>query len=227
MQCQALRNIPRLKLDLALAELEYEEDIKLRSVKKKALHRYFEANIPVKYWNLEMRRDFTGDKALLQYYEKLTEDLSGIYKRGVAVCFAGNFGIGKTMLVTNVLKRALEKGYCGLFVNLNDIISAQKSSEQFHARQELLRTDFLVVDEFDPRHMAVTQASTDFYGRVLEDVLRNRTQNRLPILMCTNSPNPNLSFEGALQQSISSLFNYVDLVPSLGEDYRPKEGKNE
>jgi len=227
MQCQALRNIPRLKLDLALADLESVEDLRLKAIKKKVLHRYYEANVPVKYWDLEMRRDFTGDKALLKYYDKLTEDISGIYKRGVAVCFAGNFGIGKTMLVTNVLKRAVEKGHSGLFVNLNDIISAQRSGEQFHARQELLRTDFLVVDEFDPRYMASTQASTDFYGRVLEDVLRNRTQNRLPILMCTNSPNPNLSFEGSLQQSITSLFNYVDLVPTLGEDYRPKEGKHE
>lgn len=129
-----------------------------------------------------------------------------------------------TLLVTNVLKRALEKGYSGLFVNLNDIISAMTSGEQFKARQELLKTDFLVIDEFDPRYMA-NKASSDFYGRVLEDLLRNRTQNTLPILMCTNSPNPNLSFEGSLQQSISSLFNYVDLVPSLGEDYRPKEIK--
>jgi DNA replication protein DnaC len=226
MQCQALRNVPRLKLDMALSDLENEKDNKLKSIKKKALHRYFEANIPVKYWNLEMTRDFTGDRSLLEYYNRLTNDITESYKKGIAVCFSGNFGCGKSFLVTNVLKRSIEKGYSGLFVNLNDIISSMKSGEQFQARRELLKVDFLVIDEFDPRYMA-NQASSDFYGRVLEDVLRNRTQNRLPILMCTNSPNPNLSFEGILQQSISSLFNYVDLVPSLGEDYRPKEGKHE
>ncbi len=226
MPCQALRNIPHLKLDLYLQDLNKEENDQQRLVKKKAIHRYYDANIPVKYWDLEMKRDFTGDKFLLQYYEKLTEDLTVSYKSGIAICLAGNYGTGKTMLVTNILKRALEKGYSGLFVNLNDIISATRSAEAFKSRQELLQTDFLVIDEFDPRYMA-NQASSDFYGRVLEDVIRHRTQNRLPILMCTNSPNPTMSFEGALQQSISSLFNYVDLVPSLGEDYRPKEGKHE
>jgi len=223
MSCQSLRNVPHQKLDLALSDLEPIEDIKKRSRLKQALHRYYEANIPVKYWNLEMKRDFTGGKDLLVYYDDITKDILAIYKRGIAICFAGSFGVGKTMLATNILKRALEKGFSGLYVNLNDIISAMKSHEQFQARQELLQTDFLIIDEFDPRYMS-SQASSDFYGRTLEDILRNRTQNKLPIIMCTNSPNPNLSFEGSLQQSISSLFNLVDLVPFLGEDYRPKEG---
>lgn len=225
MPCQALRNVPRKKLDIALHELESEQDPAVKALKNKLLHRYFDANIPVKFWELEMKKDFHGYKTLLDYYDNLTQDIHGVYKKGTAVCFAGSYGIGKSFIITNILKRAVEKGYSGLFVNLTDIVSSMKSNEQFQARQELLNVDFLTVDEFDPRYMA-TPAASDFYGRVLEDVLRTRVQNKLPIFMCTNSPNPVMSFDGDLQQSISSLFNYVDIIPLLGEDYRPKEGKN-
>ena len=78
-QCLALRNVPRQKLDIALADLKSIENDSVRSVRKKALHRYFEANIPVKYWDLEMKRDFIGDKSLLLYYNKFTEDIPGAY----------------------------------------------------------------------------------------------------------------------------------------------------
>lgn len=223
MPCQALRNVPHKKLDLAIEDLSSIEDPKTKNVKKKMLHKYYEANIPVKYWSLEMKRDFAGGKNILEYYSQITEDITSTYKKGLAACFAGSFGVGKTMCSTNILKRATEKGFSGLFVNLNDIISALKSNEQFQARQELLQTDFLVIDEFDSRYMS-TQASSDFYGRTLEDVLRSRIQNRVPIILCTNNPNPTMSFEGTLQQSISSLFNNVDIFPFFGEDYRVKEG---
>jgi DNA replication protein DnaC len=148
-----------------------------------------------------------------------------VYKKGTSICLAGQFGLGKTMLVTNVLKKAVAKNYSGLYVSLGDIVSSMKSGESYTARKELLNTDFLVIDEFDPRYMA-TDAASDFYGRVLEDILRNRSQNKLPIFMCTNSPNPVGAFNGSIHESMSSLMNYVKIIPVLGKDYREKEGNN-
>lgn len=222
MQCQALRTIPKTKLRLVLEDIDNlnVNDVQ-KNVLKKAYGRYFEANIPVKYWSIEMN-DFKGDEYVKKEYENISKDLDKFYKNGEFLCFSGSFGLGKTTVVANILKRALQKGYSGLYLNLNDIISAMKSKESYLARKELIMTDFLVVDEFDPRYMA-TDAASDFYGRMLEDILRNRNQNILPLLMCTNSPNPTNVFSGILQESISSLFNYVDVIPVLGEDYRVKE----
>ena len=225
MQCQALRNIPKTKRDVELQQLDYDfEDISKRSIMKKAFMRYYEANIPVKYWRLEMS-NFSGDKNLLKLYNDLTKDFHKLYKDGANICLAGQYGLGKTMVVSNILKKAVAKNYSGLYVNLGDVVSSMKSKESYMARKELLNTDFLVIDEFDPRYMA-TEAASDFYGRVLEDILRNRTQNKLPIFMCTNSPNPVGVFNGSIQESISSLMNYVNVVPVLGQDYRKKEGNN-
>jgi DNA replication protein DnaC len=226
MKCQALRNIPDTKRDFELELiLSKYDDMEKRSLVKKAVLRYFDANIPVKYWQLEVNRDFKGDKSLFDFYKNITTDLNESYRKGAAYCFAGKYGLGKTMVITNILKRALEKGFSGIYVNLGDIVSAMKSNESFIARRELLKTDFVMIDEFDPRYMA-TDSASDFYGRVLEDVLRNRSQNKLPIFMCTNSHNPVSGFNGAIQESITSLMNYVKVIPVLGKDFRIQEGNN-
>jgi DNA replication protein DnaC len=225
MQSQVLRNVPKLKLELALKELEEEvQDESKKMAIKKAFHRYWEANIPVKYWKLEMKLHFKGDLSLMDEYNKFANDIKTCYKDGRSVCFAGRYGIGKTLASTNILKRALESGFNGLYLNLNDIIASVKSKEYYLARKELISTDFLIIDEFDPRYIASDNAS-DFYGRTLEDILRNRSQNRLPLIMCTNSPNPVEAFNGAIKESVSSLMNYVDVVAIIGKDYRPSERK--
>jgi len=220
MVCQALRNVPRKKLDIALESVsEQYKNTEKASLVKKAFHRYFEANIPVLYWSLEMAKHFTGDPGVLEEYKRYTEDISSLYKNGLAICFAGGHGRGKTLLVTSVLKRVLEKGYSGLYINLADVVSVMGSRESFAARRELLHVDFLMLDEFDPRYMG-TDAQSDYYGRILEDILRHRTQNKLPLIMCSNSPNPEKSFKGDLNHSIQSLWNFVDVIPVLGDDYR-------
>lgn len=173
-----------------------------------------------------MEKDFVGDPTLLNKYKEIAKDLRGVYDNGMCICFAGGHGIGKTMTVTNILKRAVGKGFSGLYVTMNDIVANLVSSNSFDKaaiRRNLLMVDFLVIDEFDPRYMG-TQAAADMFGRNMEDIFRTRTQNSLPIFMCTNSPNVTKSFDGSIGQSISSLMNYSEIVSVLGKDRR-KEGK--
>lgn len=190
------------------------------------LRRYAESNIPVKYWKLEMERDFKGDSVLLENYRQITSDIKGVYKEGICLCFAGNNGTGKTMTSVNVLKRAAEKGYNVLYTTLNDIVNNLVSGGSYEDKQvirrELLMIDFLVIDEFDPRHMG-SESAADLFGRVLEDIFRTRVQNCLPTFMCTNSPNVVDSFTGSIKQSINSLFNYATIIPVLGKDFRKEQ----
>lgn len=169
-----------------------------------------------------MDRDFHGDDVLLEKYKEITLDIRKSYQDGVAYCFAGSHGLGKSMLVCNILKRAVEKNYSCLYVNLNDIVSltvSQNSEDRTLARRELLLVDFLAIDEFDPRWMS-SEKGSDLFGKVLEEIFRTRHQNGLPILMCTNSPNVVESFSGPIKQSISSLMSCVKTIAVLGKDYR-------
>lgn len=186
-----------------------------------AIKRYAESNIPVDYWRLEMK-NFKGDTVLANKYNSIVADLNKSYLDGISVCFAGAHGTGKTYTCTNILKRAVERGYQSLYVTLSDIVETLvygPAAEKYDARRELLMVDFLAIDEFDPRWMP-TEQSADLFGRTLENVFRRRTENSMPTLMCTNSPNVIDSFQGQIKQSVESLMNYVEIIPVLGQDFR-------
>lgn len=130
-----------------------------------------------------------------------------------------------TMTSTSILKKFVNKGYSALYTTLSDIVSVltqADNEEKFLARRELCMVDCLVIDEFDPRFIA-TENAADLYARTLETVFRTRSQNKLPTIMCTNSPNVIESFSGSLKASINSLMSgYLKVVPIIGEDFRKK-----
>lgn len=212
--CAACSSKPNIKLDHNLCDM--------CRLNNKRIQRYADANIPVIYWHLEMESNFHGDPSLKEKYLEITKDLRKSYQEGIAICFAGGHGRGKTMTCCNILKRAVEKNFSGLYVNLNDIVSVmlnRDSDDRGTARRELLMVDFLVIDEFDSRYMSNDKAS-DLFGKILEEIFRTRSQNSLPILMCTNDLDVKKSFTGAIKESIDSLMNTVKTVPVLGRDQR-------
>lgn len=223
---RALNNIPSKKLQDRLSIIQDGLDsTDVKSIKMIAYNRYSESNIPIEYWDLKMEKDFIGDPRLKQKYDEYVTDMKSSYITGNSLFLSGNHGVGKTMTVTCILKKACQKGYTCLYTTLSDIVSAltqATNEEKFMARRELVLVDFLVIDEFDPRFMASDNAA-DLYARSLEGVFRARSSNKQPTLMCTNSPNVVEGFHGPLKASIDSLMKgYTKIFPVLGEDMRKK-----
>lgn len=203
------------------------DDLSTKNVKLIAINRYAESNIPIEYWTLKMERDFKGDARLLAKYNEYTADLKESYIAGNSVCFAGGHGLGKTMTITCILKKASQKGFTCLYTTLSDIVNVLTQGggeDKFLARRELALVDFLAIDEFDPRFMPSENAA-DLYARSLESVFRTRSGNKLPTLMGTNSPNPIESFSGPLKASIDSLMKGYLKVFSVapGKDFRKEK----
>lgn len=229
---KALANIPERKLQerlLALTKVcktsshENKGDglCSLCSIRVLALNRYFNANIPLEYWSLQMDK-FAGAPELKSEYVRLINRIDDVYMTGESVCFGGSHGLGKSLSVANILKWACLKNYACLYTTLADIVSAIIESsyeDKFLARRELMTVDFLAVDEFDSRFM-LSEGSAELFGKILEHILRTRMQNKLPTLFCTNSPNPTEAFSGAIKQSMESLMSRVKFVPVIGKDYR-------
>lgn len=193
-----------------------------------AYNRYREANIPCSYWDLSMQ-EFKGPEKLAKLYADASENLSNIYQKGISFCLAGLHGVGKSMVLTAILKKACQKNYSCLYTTLGDIVSAlieSPNDEKYLARKELMTVDFLVIDEFDPR-FCNSLASADLFGKMLEQVFRTRTQNNLPTLMASNSPNPIETFNGPIKQSIESLMSKVKIIPVMGKDFRKELGSAE
>jgi DNA replication protein DnaC len=187
--------------------------------------RYAESNIPVEYWPLEMDSNFEGFPGLKKKYDELAVDPHATYDKGVSVCFAGSFGVGKTMSCCCLLKRAAQAGYSCLYVTLGDVVSLVASApveEKYIGRKELMGVEYLVLDELDPRWWA-SDAAAELYGRTLEDVFRARLQNKLPTFICTNHPKVNDLFTGALKKSLNSLMNKMEIFSVLGVDFRTRK----
>jgi DNA replication protein DnaC len=223
---KALNNIPKRKLQDSISIINNsEDDLKTKHIKLTAINRYAESNIPYEYWGLKMEKDFSGDNRLLNKYLEYISDLKSSYINGSSICFSGSHGVGKSLVTTCILKKACQKGYICLYSTLSDIVNVltQASNEdKFLARRELLLVDFLVIDEFDSRFMQSDNAA-DLYARTLESVFRTRSQNKMPTLMCTNSPNIVSAFNGPLKASIDSLMKgYMNEFVVFGEDFRKK-----
>ena len=225
LRSRALNNIPARKLQETLTAVEQgTDDLEKKHLKLIAINRYAESNIPLEYWGLKMEHNFKGDPRLLEKYNEYIADLKASYVNGTSICFAGGHGLGKTMTITCILKKANQKGYSCLYTTLSDIVNVltQGSSEdKFLARRELALVDFLAIDEFDSRFMPSENAA-DLYARSLESVFRTRSQNKLPTLMGTNSPNVVESFNGPLKASIDSLMKgYLKVFTvAPGKDFR-------
>jgi DNA replication protein DnaC len=185
-----------------------------------AYNRYYRANIPCEYWDLSMK-EFKGPDVLKKVYTETTADLFKTYTDGNSILLAGSNGLGKSTIVCNILKKACKKNYYVLYSTLSDIISAlvdAPSLQSFIAKKELLQVDFLVIDEFDNKY--ISDGAVSLFGRTVEHILRTRLQNKLPTLLCSNSPNPIEMFNGAIKKSIQSLMYKIKLIPITGPDFR-------
>jgi DNA replication protein DnaC len=192
-----------------------------------AMQRYYKANIPVDYWLRDMA-GFEGDKSLVKVFQDFTKDLKKSYSGGKSICLIGKHGSGKSMTISCILKNIVENNrYTALYTNMTDIIHAMVNPDYItkdEARRKYTEIDFLAIDEVDHRLMGTDNAA-DFFGRVLEPIVRCRIQNKLPVLMCTNS-DVSESFTGPLKQSFDSLMALIPkhtLLP--GKDYRKKNTK--
>jgi DNA replication protein DnaC len=224
IRSRQLNTIPSKKWQAALSAIQNSaDDPKAKMIKTQAINRYAESNIPIEYWNLRMDKDFVGDKRLLEKYQDYIADISQSYINGKSICLAGNHGCGKTFTTTCILKKCVQKGYSALYTTSSDIVSVLTQApydEKLIAKRELVMVDFLVIDELDGRFWASDTAG-DLFGRSLEIVFRTRSQNKLPTIICTNSPNMIESFTGPLKASLDSLMQgYMEFFPVLGSDFR-------
>jgi len=225
----ALNNIPDKKLEDELLLIENSDrELSAKNLLKSAILRYAESNIPIEYWNLNMEKHFVGDPRLKEKYDEYVSDIKTSFTSGKSICLTGNHGLGKTMTSCCILKKCVLKGYSCVYTTLSDVISIltqAPSDEKYLVKRELVMADFVVIDEVDSRFVANDNVS-DLFARSLEGILRTRCQNKLPLILCTNSPNIVESFNGQLKASLDSLFKeYMEKFPVYGQDFRKKEDK--
>jgi DNA replication protein DnaC len=167
-------------------------------------------------------KDFKGPEILLKIYTDITDNLSKFYQIGASVCFSGQHGVGKSFTASCIIKKACQKNYHCTYTTLTDVVNALVDApreDRSLSQRQLTMSDFVVLDEVDPRFFG-TDAAADMFGKTLEHIFRTRSQNKLPTIFCTNSPNPVEAFSGSIKQSIDSLMSKVKIIPIMGKDFR-------
>ena len=188
-------------------------------------HRYIdqlaEANIPITYWELPMSK-FQGSEeiknATLQYANNIKEN----YADGKGLVFAGNYGIGKTYAMCSLLKATIRAGYTAYYTSITDMgiyIYSKTSKEEY--MQKCMKSDFLVFDEVDSRHIPTSDDGAAFFGTSVEKIVRERVQNKLPTFFATNNSGLSAVFTGQYERAIVSLLSPCSTtITAIGKDYR-------
>lgn len=108
------------------------------------------------------------------------------YKTGIIL--AGDFGRGKTGLLTPVLRHLLSMGKTGLWIETYDFISQIQSGYEDGSSLSRLevaqRADVILLDDFGDKSR--TAAETDDRRRILYQLINYRHNEGLPMLITTN-----------------------------------------
>lgn len=184
------------------------------------LDRYSAANVPVGYWNKYME-DFEGNAAFKDYVINYLAQLEKNYEDGKSVCFAGGVGRGKTYAACCIVKAATDNKMDAWYDNMGLMVARMREDNLY--KEFLTRISFLVIDEVDSRFLPQSQAAVDFISSSLEIVFRNRCQNLLPTIICTNEEDGDISrgFNDMFQMVFGSLRSqYIETFFVGGKDFR-------
>ena len=181
-----------------------------------------DAHIGEAYWDVVL------DEIDVQVFRtaalRYVDALESARKNGYGLYLSGSNGLGKTHTMSAILKVALEHRYSALLVTPAEIKSIKAgdivSMQQIGAPNMLTEVDFLGIDDFCKEQYKSSGDRSMFYERVIEEVLRNRLQNKLPTLVTSNSELDSVnSYYGDSVQSLL-LGSVVEVHLAEGADLR-------
>jgi DNA replication protein DnaC len=183
---------------------------------------YAASSIPVTYWGLAFK-NFSGDKLFFDLVKDAIQNIDEVYRGGQSYIFTGGLGTGKTFGATSILKKASVSGYKSSYVTMADIVSSivSPSMDSRIYISDLNSFDFLVIDEFDSRWIFPSEKAEQMFGSSLEHILRTRFQNKLPTILCSNTPDVDSVLSGQFSKAFRSLRSeHVKSIVVSGIDFR-------
>jgi len=149
------------------------------------------AGIPLQFvnWNLN-NLDNPQARGTVKEVEEYIEFLKDNYERGKGLYIHGIIGNGKTTLASIVLNYAIDLGYSGSFMTLDQCMNLLRGREEGTVVSEVkleiedIWVDFLVIDELNNKYNLKPTASV---RSTLEELLRSRSNRLLPTIITSNS----------------------------------------
>lgn len=181
------------------------------------------ANIGEDYWRVDFstyKGPVDALKASAQYLNELEQNKA----KGVGILYAGKPGTGKTTLMAIVLKYLARANWTVHMTSLSELVELIKRSWDdkvlVNRIDHCKHVDFLGLDDLGKEHAG----PTGFSAVTFDNLLRFRTQHRLPTLFTTNLDRKEIL--GRYGESTLSLIEgKTRVVPVQGKDYRQDEAR--
>ena len=145
------------------------------------------ANIGEDYWECDFS-NFLGPESAATVAKTYLRRLEEMNEQGIGLVFAGPPGPGKTTLAVIVLKYLARANWTCYMTSLGEIVEHMKRgfSDKSEDSNELLdrakKAHFLLIDDIGKEHAG----PTGFSATTFDNLIRHRTQHRLPTLLTTN-----------------------------------------
>lgn len=204
--------------------LEFKNAHKLSGKASAFVDKMVEANIPIDYWMLKMS-NFQGSDSIKESVNDYIFNIKDNYVAGKGFTLAGSYGIGKTYGLCSILKKALMLNYTAYYTSLPSLSSYGMSyTYKDDYFRMCVKSDFLVFDEADARHISASEDSKALFGSLIERILRERIQNSLPTFFGTNHDSIAPLFSGQHARAIESLLALKNTtINALGLDFRKRK----
>ena len=187
------------------------------------IKKYNDAGIPNVFWNRNIK-EFYGNEIFKQNIKKYASNIDDWYDSGKSLLLVGSLGTGKSYMASCCLKLAIVKGYSGLYVNMMDIINNILNDKSSTILNDILERDFVVIDEFDERWIFPSEKVEQIFSSNMEYIFRNRFQNGLPTIICSNTSEIDNVVKGYHSKAFASLKEkYAEVIFVAGGDLRRKK----
>ena len=128
-----------------------------------------------KYWDITLD-DWKKDASTKKLIEEYIQNLNNAFNYGLSFLFSGSNGVGKTMLMSIILKEAYKADYKIKFLDTRHLLDKEKS-------KNAATVDFLALDNFgDEQDFPNKEA----YVGAIRQLIWNRVTNIKPTLIATN-----------------------------------------
>lgn len=146
-------------------------------------------NIGQRYWEASLKNTDEGCSHR-PYIENYLKAIHTNRKKGTGLLLWGDNSRGKTWAAASILKNAAAWGYSGYMINPDILKSAVIEKTVFEdtvagkvtIQDRVEEVDFLVLDDLGKEY----RGESGFFQTVIENLLRTRTRNLLPIIVTTN-----------------------------------------
>ena len=145
------------------------------------------ANIGEDYWACDFN-NYLGPSSAADLAKTYLRRLDEMKSQGIGLLFAGPPGPGKTTLAAIVLKYLARANWTCYMISLGDIVEhiqrgwSDKDEDSYELLDRAKKAHFLLIDDIGKEHAG----PTGFSATVFDNLIRYRTQHRLPTILTTN-----------------------------------------